>query len=149
MNVLDRPNVIVTLIAVLGIGYGVWSFLEHSRSSDPHWQNFVRKNAPPHRVNVWSDPHPPRTGEVTFGVEFDYVNLMNDRVDELELTLTSPNENTTRSLSPTFREAGTYEGRYRTSVEVEEPGSWTLEVRSRIEGNTTMSRFEIDVARGE
>lgn len=146
MKILDRPNVIVALIALLGIGYGVWSFLEHSRASDPHWQNFVRGDAPPHRVNVWSNPNPPETGDVTISVGFDYVNLMNERVDELRLTLTPPSGTTSRELSATFQEAGTYEGRYRTSTQLDRPGSWTLEVQSTVEGSTSTSTFELDVS---
>jgi len=145
MKVLDRPNVIALLLVLLALGYGGWTVYQQTSSANPDQQVFVREGVPPHRLNLWTRPQPAETGEVTVIIEFDFVNLMNDQVDNLRLELTDPDNENRITLRPTFSETGSYEGRYHASTTLEKPGKWNLTVISTMSGTTKKTDFEVPV----
>jgi hypothetical protein len=145
MKVLDRPNVIALLLVLLALGYGGWTVYQQTSSANPDQQVFVREGVPPHRLNLWTRPQPAEVGEVTFVIEFDFVNLMNDQVDNLKLELSGPDNGDRRTLRPTFSETGAYEGRYHVSTTLEQSGKWSLTVNSTMSGTTKETNFEVPV----
>lgn len=147
MDSFDNPRIIIGLILVVSLTYGGWVFYENSQSQDPDWQvdKTQSRNFPPHRVNLWSEPSPPEPGKVTFVVEYDFVNLMNKKVDEVRYILEKTGEPTEQIGSTTaeYADSGQYRERYYGSIEVPEPGNWNLTVEGDLENKTSTSTFEL------
>lgn len=145
MNLLDRPKTIAVLLAVVALGYAGWTTYQQTASNDPDRQVFVRGDVPPHRLNLWIQPQPVKTGEVTVQVGFDFVNLMNDRIEDLKLKFSGPDGEKLK-LNPTFSEAGTYAGRYHATTTLNRSGAWTLRVQATVSDTTKTNTFDISVS---
>lgn len=147
MSSLDNPKVLVTILILFGIGYGSWTFYQNSQSRNPHWQidRMNSRNFPPHRVNVWSAPHPPTAGEITVIVEYDFVNLMNSEVGTVNLTLEKADGTRQKSSTASYRTSGRHRERYTASFTIEEPGKWDMGINTNWEGKTSKSTLQIQV----
>lgn len=148
---LDSPKVFIGIILLVGIGYGGWTFYQQSQSQTPQWQlgKTGAQNFPPHRVNLWSRPHPIQTGKVTFVVEYDFVDLMNSKVGTVSYKLLKPDSSSDPVSETTakFRESGPYRDRYHGTVTVPEPGQWILEITATWKQKTSVSQFEVTANR--
>jgi hypothetical protein len=144
-----NPNWVLLLIVAVGLGYGVWVFQQETAGLEPHWQVYVdTRELPEYRVNLWSDPHPPHTGDVEFTVQFDFVDFMNSTVSSAELILVSPDgTRMTHSLEEVRSDhRGTV---YRTGAAFNRAGEWSVLIDMNYRGRSHQSDFDLRVSEGK
>lgn len=140
-----NPNWFILFIVVVGLGYGYWVFSNQTASTNPHWQQYVNtETLPSHRVNLWTEPYPVRSGQVRFTVQFDFVDFMDSEVGSAQLILSSPEgdrfefrleavEDTDRGLV------------YETTATMQRTGRWMARIKMSYQGQSNVTQFTIPI----
>jgi hypothetical protein len=142
-----RLGLVVTVVVLGGLAaVAIWQSLQ--QSTNPDYQiRTERAGTGEYFVNLWTDPHPPVTGEVEFTVRLTTIIGTPMEVATLEMDVVPPDDGETRTLETDSTIDSRDDGAiYHSQTTFDQTGTWLLVVRYSFGATEVRDEFTLEVS---